>query len=279
MPENKHTLAGCKDAVCVDAGRVFDSCCDKDCLEDLRVYFTEQDQMLVDHAVSIRARKVEVITTYIDVEALPFNKGYYSCDLTFFFEVQVEVFTGRNMPCNTICGVAIFQKKVILCGGEGSVKIFSSEFRADGSDPQAMPTRNLPRCNVQVAEPVILDSRVADPCENSCKVDCGCGCDCGCNCGCSCIPECVSCRYNGNFCDDTDCRVVYVTIGIFTIVQLIRNVQMLMPVYDYCMPTKECCPTTDNPCDLFHKMEFPVSEFFPSKDECGCAPSSNSCCR
>ncbi len=271
MPDNKHMQAGTKEAVCVDAGRVFDSCCDKDCLEDLRVYFTEQDQMLIDHAVSVRARKVEVITTYIDVEALPFNKGYYSCDLTFYFDVQLDVFTGRNSPCITVCGVAMFQKKVILYGSEGSVKVFSSEFNADGCDPQAMPTRNLPRCNVQVAAPVILDTRVCDPCENACKVN-----NCGCDCGCSQIPECVSCRYNGNFCDDCDCRIVYVTIGIFTIVQLVRNVQMLMPVYDYCMPTKECCPNTDNPCDLFRKMTFPVDEFFPPKEEqSGC----NSSCR
>ena len=31
---------GCfKEAVCIDASRVYDSCGDKDCLEDLRVYF------------------------------------------------------------------------------------------------------------------------------------------------------------------------------------------------------------------------------------------------
>ena len=95
---------GCKEAVCVDAGRVYDSCSDKDCIEDMRVYFTERDQMVVDHAASIRARRAEVITTYIDVEALPFNRGYYSCDLTFFFEVEVEVYAGHGMPCSTVCG-------------------------------------------------------------------------------------------------------------------------------------------------------------------------------
>ena len=26
---------GCKEAVCVDAGRVYDSCSDKDCIEDI----------------------------------------------------------------------------------------------------------------------------------------------------------------------------------------------------------------------------------------------------
>ena len=31
---------GFKEAVCINAGRIYDSCSDKDCLEDLRVYFT-----------------------------------------------------------------------------------------------------------------------------------------------------------------------------------------------------------------------------------------------
>jgi len=59
-------------------------------------------------------------------------------------------------------------------------------------------------------------------------------------------------------------------------------VQMLMPVYDYCMPNKECTPTSENPCDLFHKMSFPVGEFFPPAMEgdgggCGCAPKKGNC--
>ena len=35
-----------KEAVCIDAGRIFDSCSDKDCLEDLQVYFTDTTQPL-----------------------------------------------------------------------------------------------------------------------------------------------------------------------------------------------------------------------------------------
>lgn len=251
---------GCKEAVCVDAGRVYDSCSDKDCIEDMRVYFTERDQMVVDHAASIRARRAEVITTYIDVEALPFNRGYYSCDLTFFFEVEVEVYAGHGIPCSTVCGVGMFQKKVILYGSEGNVRVFSSEFRDNSCGPQDMPGRNAPRCTVQVADPVILSARLIEPCDR-CKCDC---CCCGCCCN---IPECICNRYGGGFCDDEDNKIVLVTLGIFTIVQLVRNVQMLVPVYDYCMPCKECCPTTDNPCDLFKKMCFPVNEFFPPTED------------
>ena len=260
---------GCKEAVCVDAGRVYDSCCDKDCIEGMRLFFTERDQMLVDHATGIRTKKAEVITTYIDVEALPFNRGYYSCDLTFFFNVEVEVYGGHGTPCSTICGVGVFRKKVILYGSEGHVRVFHSEYRPDEHDRQEMPTRNMPHCCVQIAEPVVLDARLVDCCDR-CHYDCG---DCGC------IPASFCNRYGGNFVDSSDNRIVVVSLGIFTIVQLIRNVQMLMPVYDYCMPNKECTPTSENPCDLFHKMSFPVNEFFPPAGEtdsgCGCGANAS----
>ena len=253
---------GCKQAVCVDAGRVYDSCSDKDCLEDLRVYFIERDQMVVDHAISVRAKSAEVITTYIDVEALPFNRGYYSCDLTFFFEIKVEAFCGRNIPSTVVNGIGIFSKKVILYGSEGNVQVFSSEYRENRCDPQEMPRRNMPRCVVQVAEPVVLGTKLVQVC------------DCPCECNCS-IPESVLSRYGAPFVDNAEGKAVLVTLGIFSIVQLVRNVQMLVPVYDFCMPERECVPTSDNPCDLFKKMCFPVDDFFPPQHE-GCSCSGRS---
>lgn len=250
--------SGCKDAVCVDAGRVYDSCSDKDCLEDLRVLFTERDQMVIDHAVSIRVKKAEVLSTYIDVEALPFNRGYYSCDVTFFFKIVVEVYAGHGAGCTNVNGVAVFQKKVILFGSEGNVKVFTSEFAADKHDRQEMPTKNMPRCTVQVAEPVVLSARLAEKCNCQCDF-----CSSG-------IPSSICDCFGGCFVDCDTEKVVLVTLGIFTIVQLIRNVQMLIPIYDFCMPTKECCPNTENPCDMFKKMCFPVDEFFPPKNDGTC---------
>ena len=264
MGDIKTVRQNCKDAVCVDAGRVYDSCSDKDCLENMRVFFTERDQMIVDHAVSIRTKKADILTTYIDVEPLPFNRGYYACDITFLFEVEIEALGGRCAPVNCICGVGVFRKKVILYGSEGHVRVFCSEYRAGEGDTQEMPTQNMPRCSVQVAAPVILDARLVDCCDR-CHYDCG---------DCSCIPAAWESRYGGCFVDCADSKLVFVSIGIFTIVQLIRNVQMLMPVYDYCMPSKECTPNTENPCELFRKMHFPVGEFFPPAEDkehdCGC---------
>lgn len=256
MPE-RGCRDNCKEAVCVDAGRVYDSCADKDCAENMQVYFIDRDRMLIDHATSIRAKSAEVLTTCIDVEALPFNRGYYSCDLTFYFEITLEVFSGHGVPSTTICGIAMFSKKVILYGGEGGVKVFRSEFRPEAHDRQEMPIRNMPRCAVQVAEPVILGAQLVD------------ACDCRC-CNCCNIPDSIQHRFGGCFVDCREGKTVLVTLGIFTIVQLIRNVQMLMPVYDFCMPSKECTPNSESPCDLFRKMSFPVNEFFPPKGDPGC---------
>ena len=67
---------GCfKEAVCIDAYRVYDSCADKDCLEDLRVYFVDSAQTVVEKACAVRLRNVDVITVYLDLEPIPFNKG------------------------------------------------------------------------------------------------------------------------------------------------------------------------------------------------------------
>ena len=78
--------------------------------------------------------------------------------------------------------------------------------------------------------------------------------------------ESICRRFGGEFIRSNAVnRAVAVTLGIFTIVQIERNVQMLIPAYDFCVPTKECTSSSDNPCDLFSRIEFPTAEFFPPK--------------
>jgi hypothetical protein len=43
-----------KEAVCIDVARIYDSCSDKDCLEDLRVHFDSADQAEVNNAFSVK---------------------------------------------------------------------------------------------------------------------------------------------------------------------------------------------------------------------------------
>ena len=88
-----------KEAVCIDAGRVYDSCCDRDCLEDLRCFFLPETQALINRAISVRLRSAEVLNVFIDVEPVSFNKGFFSCDLTFFFLLSFDLFTSsRGCP-------------------------------------------------------------------------------------------------------------------------------------------------------------------------------------
>lgn len=263
-----------REAVCIDTNRVYDSCADKDCLADLRVYFPPEAQNIIDRAVNVRCRGTEVINCYIDVEKVPFNKGCYSVDLTFFFKVTVEAFSAANSNPVTICGFTTFSKKCILYGSDGKVKVFSSEYTADGSDDQLLQTNTNPRAKVQVAQPICLEAKICNPC------DC-CNTMCGINIS---LPRCVRRCFNEDFPEDflnRPCeKAVAVTIGLFTIVQLERDVQMLIPAYDFCIPSKECSCDTDDPCETFRKIKFPVNEFFPPKeaefDDCGC--NTNTCC-
>lgn len=253
---------GCfKEAVCVDAQRVYDSCSSKDCLEDLQVFFATSKRPTIEHCASVRLRSVDVITTYVNMEPVPFNKGFYSVDMTFVFDVCVDVYTAPASCPVSVNGLSLFTKKAILYGSDGNVKLFTSGHPCDDSVPPENG-KVLPKAVVQVADPVGLSARVCDARP-------------GCNCGCQ-VPEEISKQFGGDF--DSECaRNIYITIGLFSIVQIVRNVQMLIPAYDFCFPAKECAnSSSDDPCEMFKKIDFPTDEFFPPKaSECGCNKDSN----
>lgn len=245
-----------KEAVCIDAPRIYDSCADKDCLADMRVYFTDCAQSVVDNATAVRCRGCEVISVFSEVERVPFNRGFYSVDLTFFFCVTLDVITSPNCPAETVNGLTVFSKKCILYGSDGNVKIFTSEFADKDLDEQLPMVSSNPRAKIQVAEPLCLDAKLCRPCDCCNNVTDIC---------CS-VPSCVRRRFNGQFGSFSNEKAVRVTIGLFTIIQLERDVQMLIPAYDFCMPSKECSCETEDPCDSFRKIKFPVGEFFPPSE-------------
>jgi len=246
-----------KEAVCIDAMRIYDSCSAKDCIEDIRVLFPSAVQPLVNGAVNVRVRNVDVLTVYMDLQPIPFNRGYYSIDMTYFFDVCLELYGGAAIGTERVNGIAIFNKKVILFGSDGNAKMFSSD---DTDDIVVQNNKMLPKATVQVAKPVALSVKL---------------CDSGCRCGyepCCIIPEPIAAQYGGPFDMAPQGNTVYVTIGLFTIVQIVRNVQILVPAFDYCIPEKECGCSSDNPCELFSKIDFPTEQFFPPKaGDCSCS--------
>ncbi len=138
----------------------------------MRVFFTEANQNVINTAVSVRIREANIINTVVNVEPVTYHNGFYSVDMTFYFEIVLDVYTNNGSAPATVNGLSVFSKRVILYGGNGNV-------------------------------------------------------------------------------------------AVFTIVQLKRTVQMLIPAFDFCVPDKECVTSTDNPCDMFSKVDFPVEQFFP----------------
>lgn len=240
-----------KEAVCINASRVYDACRDRECLEDMRVYFVERDQELVDNAIGVKLKCAEVINVFIDTEPVPFNCGYYCVDLTIYFAVKLDITVSpMSAPCE-VCGLSIYNKKAILFGSEGNVKVFSSDFSFDDDDTQNQPSGNLPKVSCQIAEPISLGARVATVCDPCCSC---------------CVPKCICKRFGGSFDHRSGNNVILATIGIFMIIQIERQVQMLIPVYDFCLPEKICVEEgNDDPCELFGRISFPTSAFFPPK--------------
>ena len=149
-PCNEHG----SDSVCVHTQKVYDSCRDKECIENVRVYLTETAQCIVDKSTSIKCRGSEIIWVYSDVEPVPFNRGYYTVDLRFFFRITLDVFTGVNRP-TVVEGLAAYDKKVVLFGSEGNARTFMSKYSFDSADTQLWSKNNLPVAHTEVYDNII----------------------------------------------------------------------------------------------------------------------------
>ena len=122
------------EAVCIHTRKVYDSCRDKDCIEDLRVYPTAASQPYIDCALSIRPRCAELLYVDVKVEEICFNRGYYTVDVTYYYKIRGEAYpSGGN-----VVGLSVFTKRAILYGGDGSVKVFSSDCGGRSAQPVAV---------------------------------------------------------------------------------------------------------------------------------------------
>ena len=256
MSDNSAYISNNMDKVCIHTDKVYDACKEKDCLEDLRVYLTHSAQGIIERAISIKVKNAEVLWVYSDVEPVPFNKGYYTIDLRYFFKITLEVYTGCGRP-TTVEGLSTFEKKTILYGSEGNAKIYTSKYKPAGYDVIESVKSNLPKTVVEVVDPIALNARIAE------KEKCCCNC-----CDVSSIPSEICGCFDDDLIVSANSRVVLVTIGIFTIVKLERYVQLLIPVCDFCIPNKECLDSTEeDPCSIFERITFPVDEFFPPNED------------
>jgi hypothetical protein len=210
-------LRGIREAVCVDTSKITDSCLAKDCIEDLRVYLTVDSQCTLDHAVSVKARFVELLHVGIRVEPVPYNTGYYTLDATFYYRVVADasVAAGRPAP---ITGLAVFSKRLVLFGGDSGARVFSSrDAFSCGPGKEAIRAGSAPRGVVEVVDPMILASGVGEPC--------------GCCMDAPELPQAILDCFDGELVVNGECKRLCVTIGQFSITRLERDAQLLVPVF------------------------------------------------
>ena len=264
MPESiiNNSERKLNETVCVDTKRIFDSCVSKDCLEDLRVTFFDGNQDLIDNAVTVKTRNASVEAVSVDVDEIPFNRGYYSVDITCYFKIGFDTYPALCTTPQTAVGYTSFNKKCILYGSEGSVKIFTSSAETDNLECAEAPQYTNPNAKVQLVDPIILDTDVVEATAPN-------------------IPALIT-SFPQSILDEvvdpvpveTGEKAVLCSLGLFSIVQMERDCQLLIPAYDYCIPERECQCNTQDACSTFRTIDFPVEEFFPSERE----ESSNPCC-
>ena len=142
-----------REAVCINTKKIFDSCRDQDCIEDLRFYPVVSGQELINNAVSVKGAKAELLHVYSDVQPINFNRGFYTVDLRYFYRVLLQVYCGCGRP-SEVEGLCVFDKRVILFGSEGGAKVFTS-----GTCMSDLSAGSIERSNVPTAVVEMIDTK------------------------------------------------------------------------------------------------------------------------
>ncbi len=274
MPENRS--CGCgngngRELAYIDTYRILDSCRDKDCFEDVVVFLSDYGRDVVEHSTNVRTCSAVIAATNINVNPVPFNKGFYQVDIRIYIKMTFECCVCMSNR-QIIEGIAVVDKKVVLFGSEGNVSIFKSDPDADNfcsvpelTDSKGCVTSNLPIAVLEIADPVVLTTKIVE--KHHPHVCCCCSCAGE-------VPESVSRRINGGLCDNGE-KLLVVSLGFFSVTRIERPEQYLLQATEYSVPEKECeFIECDDPCSVFRKMDFPINEFSPPANK-PCPPGNN----
>ena len=112
-------------SVLIDVNQVFDSCRDRDCFEDTRVFLDEASQALIEHTGQVRTRTAEICSSSISVDPVQLSRGFFRVTVRYYVRLECEACV---CPGKTQCfeGLAVCEKSVVLYGGEGEkmVRLF-----------------------------------------------------------------------------------------------------------------------------------------------------------
>lgn len=85
------------------------------------------------------------------MEPVAFDRNHYCIDVTFYYRILADAVLANTRPA-ALSGLAIFSKRVVLCGEESAAKIFTSNTRLYGPDGLTRYSANLPTAVVEVTD-------------------------------------------------------------------------------------------------------------------------------
>ena len=155
ISDNKFSSGACKETVCIEANRILDSCRDRDCYENTRVYLTDLGNDIIERTGTIRTKDAVIAWTHITVDPVQFNRGFYAINIRFYVKLTFEACIGGGRS-QEFEGIAVVEKKVILFGGESNVCVFRSTPADDSFCRPPEPCngmRNAPEAVVDAVVP------------------------------------------------------------------------------------------------------------------------------
>ena len=226
-----------REAVCISTQKIMDACRDQDCMEDLTVYLTQESQETLECATSVKARSAELLYAEVGVEPINYQDDYYCVSVQYYYRIIADAVLCAVRPA-AIYGLATFNKRVTLFGGDEGARVFTST--------GATVSGELPEAVVEAIDPVILRARIQEVCQ--CHRP-------ACSCQGTSLPQPVAEAFDDELVLSGQNRILTVTLGQFSLIRLERQTQLLIPSYDYCMPEKACCDqgcgVPENPCEAF----------------------------
>jgi len=217
------------DVIPVKVNQVFDSCSDKDCLNNLTVSLSSCE--IPNNTTMVKAKCVWVENSTLNVEPINFHKGFYTIDIAYKFGVELYCYEKSCEFPTRLTGHIYANKNCVLYGGEMNTVAYSSDNVHQGHTNKCCDIENNPIASVQMMNPIVLECHVSEG--------------------------------HKEHREDREKKSILVSLGMFSIVELIRPTTVLVPTYEYTVPHKTCYNETEKPCDVFDKIKFPAKEFMP----------------
>jgi len=128
---------------CIDTRRILDACRTRECVENAHLMLTARGHELLQEASGARLQNLQVLSTGIEAEPLPFREGYFRIRLRYYLKGVLELSMEKGVT-RQIAGLCAAEEAVVLYGGEGKTASFSKQFDENSflqCEGEALPQR------------------------------------------------------------------------------------------------------------------------------------------